>query len=149
MKRLSYLITALVFAALALPAFGCGGPRASLAHIEGNHILLDRTIQFEHDSAAIAEDSHDLLDAIARLMQNHSEVVALHVIGHTDSSGAEEVNQSLSEQRAASVETALRERGVSQTIDSRGAGESEQACADDTEECHAQNRRVEFVIELE
>ena len=138
-----------LLAATVLMGIGCGGAqRASLAQIEGNHIVIDRHINFESDSDVILSDSNDLLDAIADLLSRRSDIGAMHVIGHTDSAGGDEHNQELSERRAAAVERALRERGVTQPIDSRGAGESEQVCEEDTDECHAMNRRVEFVIEL-
>jgi outer membrane protein OmpA-like peptidoglycan-associated protein len=32
-------------------------------------------------------------------------------------------------------------------MDGRGAGETEHACSEDTDECHEKNRRVEFIVE--
>jgi outer membrane protein OmpA-like peptidoglycan-associated protein len=130
-------------------AGACGGtPRPSLATIEGDHILLDRHINFETDSAEIAADSTDLLDAIAGILSARSDIGVLHIIGHTDAAGEEDHNLSLSERRAAAVLEALQERGVEQSMDSRGAGESELLCEEMTEECNARNRRVELIVEM-
>ncbi len=38
---------------------------------------------------------------------------------------------------------------MTQEIDSRGAGETELECQEDTDECHEKNRRVEFLVESE
>jgi peptidoglycan-associated lipoprotein len=116
-------------------------------HIEGDHLTIDRHINFAFDKSEILADSFDLLDHVAQLLKNHPEITTLHVIGHTDSAGGAEHNQKLSEARANAVVEALRARGVTQNIDAAGKGESEHLCSEDTEECHAKNRRVEFVIE--
>lgn len=115
-------------------------------HIEGDHLTIDKKIHFETDSDHIMDDSSELLDHIAQALNNHTEFSTLHVIGHTDSNGGDEHNQELSEKRAAAVVAALKERGVKQEMDSKGAGETEPACEEDTDECHEQNRRVEFVV---
>ena len=117
-------------------------------HIEGDRLTIDDHIHFALDEAEILADSFELLDHIALLLSNHPEITALHIVGHTDASGGPEHNLDLSTRRAAAVETALRERGVSQTIDSSGVGETEHLCHEDTEECHARNRRVELLIEM-
>lgn len=116
-------------------------------HIEGDHITIDRHINFASDEDTILDDSFDLLDHIATLLANHQgEVNHLRIVGHTDAAGGHDHNQDLSERRAAAVVSALQERGVSIALDASGAGETEPLCEDDTDECHASNRRVEFII---
>jgi peptidoglycan-associated lipoprotein len=116
-------------------------------HIDGDHLVIDRHINFATNSHEILEDSFDLLDHIAQLLKNHPEITTLHVIGHTDNSGSAEHNMKLSASRAQSVMDALRQRGVTQTIDSAGKGKTQPLCKEDTDECHRKNRRVEFLIE--
>lgn len=116
-------------------------------HIEGDHLTIDQKIHFGTDSDEILADSTELLDHIAQALANHTELTTVHVIGHTDSTGDDEHNRDLSERRANAVVNALRDRGVSQTLDARGAGETEPACSEDTDECHETNRRVEFLVE--
>ena len=116
-------------------------------HIEGDHLVIDNKIHFGHDSDEIMADSTELLDHIAQALKNHTELATVHIIGHTDSSGDDAHNLELSQRRAAAVVAALQERGVTQNLDARGAGEQEPACSEDTDECHEQNRRVEFVVE--
>lgn len=115
-------------------------------HIEGDHITIDRKIHFESDSDVIMADSNDLLDHIADVVNHHAEIHHLKIIGHTDASGGHAHNQDLSERRAAAVMAALQQRGVQIDLRSSGVGETEPVCEDDTDECHEQNRRVEFLI---
>ena len=117
-------------------------------HIEGDHLTIDTMIHFETDKDTILDDSTDILDHIATTLKNHGEIAVLHVVGHTDIAGGHDHNQDLSERRAAAVVAALRERGVEQTVDSRGVGETEPVCEEDTDECHERNRRVEFIVEM-
>ena len=114
--------------------------------IDGDHLTIDRHISFESDSDVILEDSYELLDHIALLLSHHEDINHLRIIGHTDAAGGHDHNQDLSERRAAAVAAALQERGVTATLDHSGAGETEPLCEEDTEQCHASNRRVEFVI---
>jgi outer membrane protein OmpA-like peptidoglycan-associated protein len=115
--------------------------------IEGDHLSIDGTINFASDSDEILEDSNVLLDHIATLLRNHTaDISHLRVIGHTDAAGGQEHNQELSERRAAAVVAALQTRGVTTELESSGAGEMEPVCDEDTDDCHARNRRVEFII---
>ncbi len=116
-------------------------------HIEGDHLTIDRHINFASDSDEILSDSFELIDHIALLINNHTDEIGhLKIIGHTDTDGGHEHNVDLSNRRAAAVENALRERGVTIELEHSGVGESEPLCSEDTDECHAQNRRVEFLI---
>lgn len=115
--------------------------------IVGDHLEIDGHINFESDAAVLVSDSMPLIDHIALLLSHHSgDIGHLRVVGHTDAAGGHDHNQELSEQRAAAVVEALRERGVTAVLDSSGVGEEAPICQDDTEECHASNRRVEFII---
>lgn len=116
-------------------------------HIEGDHLTIDQKIHFGHDSDEIMDDSTEILDHIALALKNHTEFAVLHVVGHTDSSGNDAHNLELSQKRAEAVVAALTERGVTQTMDARGAGETELTCTEATDDCHKQNRRVEFIVE--
>lgn len=115
-------------------------------HIEGDHLTIDKKILFATDSDEILGESNEILDHIAQALANHKELAVVHVVGHTDSTGDDKKNMDLSERRAAAVVAALRDRGVTQTIDARGAGETELTCTDDTDDCHETNRRVEFIV---
>lgn len=146
---------AILFIALSFAA-GCTEPRVIVddpswvappdVHVEGNRITIDRHIHFELDSDVIRAESNELIDHIADTIIHHPEITSLQVIGHTDAAGGPAHNQDLSERRAAAVIGALQARGVSIALQAIGKGESEPLCQNDTEACHAQNRRVEFFI---
>jgi len=150
MHRFALLLVALSFAA------GCKEPRLIVndpnwvppedVRVEGNRITIDRHINFELDSDVILTESNELLDHIADTIRHHPEITALQVVGHTDAAGGPTHNQDLSERRAAAVVGALQARGIDIPLEAIGKGESEPLCQDDTEACHAQNRRVEFLI---
>jgi outer membrane protein OmpA-like peptidoglycan-associated protein len=103
-------------------------------------------IQFETGSAAIKAESYGMLDEILK-----SAVVAeglkVGVYGHTDNVGNDAANQTLSEQRAASVRSYLQSKGLpTNRIESKGYG-SKQPVADNTSDAgKAQNRRVQIVL---
>ena len=71
----------------------------------------------------------------------------LNIIGHTDADGADELNLTLSEQRAQAVKNIL----ISQfnidenRLETHGKGESEPVDDNTTSEGKASNRRVEFI----
>jgi outer membrane protein OmpA-like peptidoglycan-associated protein len=114
--------------------------------IQADELILDEHINFATNSDVILEQSYDVLDDIVRLLKEHTEIVALHIHGYTDTRGNSRRNLKLSEQRATSVANYLREKGVNQSIETTGHGEETPLCTENTEECHTQNRRVAFNI---
>jgi outer membrane protein OmpA-like peptidoglycan-associated protein len=81
----------------------------------------------------------------AVLMQYPDHRIAVE--GHTDAVGAEASNQTLSEQRAASVRAALIAEGIDPArVTAVGFGQSRPIAGNDTAADRAQNRRVEIVI---
>jgi outer membrane protein OmpA-like peptidoglycan-associated protein len=67
------------------------------------------------------------------------------VLGHTDSTGSDAFNQTLSEQRSSSVANCLSLKGVnSARLATKGYGESQPRASNTTEEGRAANRRVEI-----
>mgnify|MGYP000969638281 FL=1 len=86
-----------------------------------------------------------IINEIFTLMKEHPEI-SFSVEGHTDSDGDEVSNQSLSEQRAATVVNTHREMGIDAgRMTSKGWGESKPLDSNTTTEGKANNRRVEFV----
>ena len=71
----------------------------------------------------------------------------LDIEGHTDSVGADDYNQELSEKRAAAVRDYLKEQGISlDDIGSQGFGETKPVASNDNATGRQQNRRVELVV---
>ena len=83
----------------------------------------------------------------AAVTLNENPVTQISVIGHTDSTGPDAVNNPLSVSRAQSTRDYLVARGVSSTrISVAGRGEHEPIASNDTESGRAANRRVEIYI---
>ena len=110
-------------------------------------IEFDGKVYFETDKAEVKVESHELLDAIALVMNKHPEVLKVEVQGHSDSRGDDEYNRDLSDRRAAAVRRYLVEKGVARDrLVSKGYGESNPVVNEENEAAWSQNRRVEFVI---
>jgi outer membrane protein OmpA-like peptidoglycan-associated protein len=107
-------------------------------------------ISFDKGKSNIKPNLRPILDKFASGLQAN-QVARVTIVGHTDSSGSDIVNDPLSVNRAASARNYLAERGVAFnriTIDGRGSHEP--LVANDTEANRAKNRRVEiFVAEPE
>ena len=69
----------------------------------------------------------------------------VQVSGHTDAIGSAASNQRLSERRAGSVVSYLRDRGIEAgRMRSVGYGESRPVAGNDTDKGRSRNRRIEF-----
>jgi len=114
--------------------------------LESGETLSFANIYFESGSAVLQPSSFPVLDEVAGLLAN-SPGVSVQVVGHTDSDGSESYNQTLSENRAASVRTYLVQRGIaSSRISTIGMGESSPVASNATPQGKAENRRIEFRI---
>ncbi|MDR7128988.1 outer membrane protein OmpA-like peptidoglycan-associated protein [Algoriphagus sp. 4150] len=103
-------------------------------------------ITFNSGSAEIKPESYAILKEIADALKSESGKF-VSIIGHTDSDGSAELNQRLSEERAAAVKMALQnEFGVSNTMETSGKGASDPIAENNTPTGKANNRRVEFIL---
>ena len=122
-----------------------------LSDLQGQ--LTDRGIVLTIGDVLFATDKSDLnvsaqnsMDKIAAFLQDKPNRNLL-VEGHTDSVGSEDYNQKLSEQRAASVKSALVKRGIDGgRIVTIGYGEKYPLTGNDNARGRQQNRRVEAII---
>ncbi len=114
--------------------------------IVGDRVEFDEHILFASGKADIDSRSYELLDRIAMVLSYDATVAAVHVEGHTDATGDPAFNEQLSHDRAAAVAEYLRGKGVSTPLVSKGFGQSQPLCAEQTSTCHAKNRRVEFLL---
>lgn len=108
--------------------------------------MITYGITFEKGKANLNPESQGVLKKIAKIL-NDNPSVKVKVVGHTDSDGSDDMNQKLSEKRAAAVKEALTQNfGVSSgQLSSEGKGESELLDKGNSPVSHAKNRRVEFV----
>jgi len=114
----------------------------------GDNITLNMpgNVTFAVDSADINASFYDVLDDVA-LVLNEFEKTFVEVAGHTDSTGSEQYNQSLSERRAGSVSNYLRTRQVlTDRLITVGAGETRPIADNGSAAGRQQNRRVEITI---
>ena len=114
--------------------------------IEGGRVVLSDTIHFESESDQLAPESFEFLDLIAEVLSAHSGIESVRIEGHTDSHGTVEHNQELSDNRARVVADYLIAKGVPQELTTLGHGFTRPVCVEDTLECDAANRRVEFIV---
>ncbi|MFT7311877.1 MAG: OOP family OmpA-OmpF porin, partial [Paracoccaceae bacterium] len=124
---------------LALPS-----PQECLDDITG--ILATTKITFSPGSTEITGSAVRVMDTIADVLKACKDVeMQLEIAGYTDSQGREEMNLSLSQQRANSVLDALVARRVlTGRIAATGFGEAEPIADNDSEDGREANRRIEF-----
>ena len=113
-------------------------------------ITLADGVLFDFDRADIRADASVTLDKVAKALEQVGDR-PIRVSGHTDAIGTDAYNQGLSERRASSVEQALRQRGVSAPMTSRGYGETRPVAPNrlndkDNPAGRQLNRRVEIFV---
>jgi OmpA-OmpF porin, OOP family len=81
---------------------------------------------------------------MATLLKAHADW-KIEVAGHTDSTGGDAHNLTLSQSRAESVMQYLKQAGVSSTLSAKGYGSTQPLVPNTTDALRAQNRRVELV----
>ena len=115
---------------------------------DGDSLVLNMPseVTFDVDSAAVKPQFRATLNDVATTLVQY-ESTYIDVYGHTDSTGSDAYNQSLSERRAQSVSSYLSTRGVQPArLATQGYGESQPVASNTTEDGRAQNRRVELRI---
>lgn len=105
-------------------------------------------IRFETGKAIIKPESFPILDAIVKVMAEHPDY-KLIIGGHTDNVGDDDMNYTLSKDRAAAVSNYLITKGVSpMRVSSDGFGETKPVDTNESENGRTRNRRVEFKVEF-
>jgi OOP family OmpA-OmpF porin len=109
--------------------------------------IVLQNIKFELNSHRISADYSSVIEKVAASLKSRSDIKALTVVGHTDSTGSADYNQSLSEKRAQAVADALAAQGIDQgMITVQGMGESSPIADNKRSEGRASNRRVELKL---
>lgn len=108
---------------------------------------LKSDITFASGSANVKAQQN--IQKMAQIMAKYPENV-IQVIGHTDSTGSDSFNQTLSQQRANSVKSIMAANGVpSNVISTVGMGEGQPLGSNKTTDGRATNRRVEILISVD
>ena len=113
---------------------------------EGDNLVLDMPseVTFGVDSTDIDAGFRNTLDQVAATLTQY-EKTYVDVMGHTDSTGSDTYNQTLSERRASAVADYLSIRGVqSARLATRGYGESQPKASNLDAAGRSANRRVEI-----
>ena len=125
------------------PASNQGCPEIQQEHREILQFAV-QAVEFEHGSSRLRSDSYGVLDQIVEIL-NEYPGYRLEISGHTDSTGADDFNQRLSEQRAKSCYDYLTSKDVpARRLSYVGFGETKPIATNDTREGRQLNRRVEF-----
>jgi outer membrane protein OmpA-like peptidoglycan-associated protein len=122
-------------------------PNARVERVgEGIAVTFDSGILFAVNQSTLQPaGQQNLRDLVASLEEYEGTEVL--VVGHTDSTGEEAYNQSLSERRADSARTFLIGAGLDASrIRAMGRGELEPIATNDTDPGRQANRRVEIAI---
>ncbi|WP_460839569.1 OmpA family protein [Noviherbaspirillum agri] len=124
------------------------GTGVQVSQTPDNRLKLDipTDISFDTNRSDIKPNFRPILDKFAAtLVENPYSKVS--IIGHTDSTGNDAINNPLSVNRAAQTREYLVSRGVaSNRINIDGRGSREPVASNDTEANRARNRRVEIFV---
>ena len=103
-------------------------------------------VLFAFGSAELTGEAKRLLADVATRLTG-ANLVAVKVVGHTDSVGSDAYNQGLSERRARSVADFLVAQGVpADKLSTEGRGESQPVADNGSDAGRAENRRVELYV---
>jgi outer membrane protein OmpA-like peptidoglycan-associated protein len=112
-------------------------------------VISTNKIHFQFNRSVILPSSHSVIDEILAGIQGRSDVEGVRIEGHTDGVGSDAYNQHLSENRAASVRQYMVGKGYpADKITAVGMGEGSPVADNATKAGRAQNRRVEFHLQL-
>ena len=109
-------------------------------------ILTLGNVLFDTNADTLKPGADEIVSRLSQFLQKHPEV-KVRIEGHTDSTGSDAYNESLSQRRADAVAMALEHRGIPQSqIQAVGRGKSAPVAGNDTSAGRQQNRRVEIIF---
>ena len=115
---------------------------------EGDNLrlIMPSNITFASGQSYITTGFHNTLNDIAKVLAKFDKTL-LSIEGHTDSTGSDAFNQTLSEKRADSVKYYLIKQSIQgDRLHTMGYGESHAIVSNDNAQNRAKNRRVEIQI---
>jgi outer membrane protein OmpA-like peptidoglycan-associated protein len=108
-------------------------------------VARDYLVYFDFDKTDIRQDTASVLDRVIEAMGELGSN-SISLVGHADTMGPAEYNQTLSVNRALSVNDFLMGKGVSGSIATSGKGEADPRVPTPDEVMEQENRRVEIRI---
>ena len=117
-----------------------------LKPIKAEAVIRLNNIFFETGKSVLLPTSETELDGLIAIL-NENSGMKIEIRGHTDNTGSEALNQTLSENRSKAVVDYLVTKGINASrLIYKGFGETSPQTTNDTDEGKALNRRVEFRI---
>ncbi|MEP6736330.1 MAG: OmpA family protein [Chryseolinea sp.] len=117
-----------------------------VAALAENSTILLNNLFFDLEKATLRPESFPELDRLVALM-NEKPSMTIEIAGHTDVTGSEAYNLSLSKQRANAVAQYLKDKQIDKDrMTVLFFGETKPMESNDTREGRKRNRRVEFKI---
>ena len=108
-------------------------------------VSFDAGILFATGKADLNASSQSSITEIAKVLKENSDM-DIAIIGHTDSTGSDAVNNPLSVNRAKSVQNSLKQQGVTNIKRVEGQGSKNPVADNSTEDGRKLNRRVEVYM---
>ena len=108
-------------------------------------VSFDAGILFATGKADLSAASQTSITEIAKVLKENSDM-DIAIIGHTDSTGSDAVNNPLSVNRAKSVQNSLKNQGVNNIKRVEGQGSKNPVADNATEDGRKLNRRVEVYM---
>lgn len=124
-------------------------PNAEVIHEEGEHgivVNFSSKVLFATDKFELTDKSKATINDLADILNRYPDT-DLTIEGHTDSTGSDSYNQTLSEKRASSVVDFLKLQGVEgERLTAVGYGKDRPIADNSTVDGRTENRRVSFII---
>lgn len=123
-------------------------PGADVVRVgEGIKLVLgENAVRFDFNKSTLTAQAKTNLDKLVKVFGDYPDTNIV-IYGYTDSSGADDYNLKLSEQRAAAVKSYLSKKGISAArFTTTGMGEADPIESNETDAGRSKNRRVEFAI---
>jgi peptidoglycan-associated lipoprotein len=104
------------------------------------------TIRFGFDQSTLSPDARGSLQKLADCVKQ-APATRIGIAGHADSRGTTQYNIALGSRRAEAARKYLADLGIAAKLDTVSYGEEKPLCREETEDCWARNRRVEFEVD--
>ena len=113
---------------------------------EGLQVTFESGLLFDYNSDVLRDAARKNLATLAASLDKYPNTNVM-IVGHTDATGSDTYNMTLSERRAVAASSYLATKGVTRArLHSAGRGEGEPVAENDSEANRQKNRRVEVAI---
>ena len=110
-------------------------------------VLSDDAVKFPVNKHELSKEAMQALDTFAERLKTENKNVYLEIQGHTDATGAPELNYKLGEARAEAVRRYLNKQGIAlNRMSTISYGKDEPVESNKTKEGRSKNRRVVVVV---